>query len=135
MASGRRVLRDFLRRQSAVTDLIGERLYAGDLPVKGRRAASQYRAYAIVLRAQGGILDDTMNPWTDTRVDVMCFGPDYDEAEDLAVIVAYAIKSGWPSATASDGMRDIEITDGGRVVARGVAMPYYVEHRTDEEPA
>lgn len=85
-------LRTFLKQDQAVSDLVGGRVFAFELPDKENK--SMPRA-AVVLRQTGGgvfIGGSTYLRLGDTRVDASCYGATAWEASQVSLAVHTALK-------------------------------------------
>lgn len=81
---------DFLQSQTVITDLVGSRVFGGELP---RSENAQMPRQAVVLTPAGGGLYGTETAdWGDSRVDIDCYGASPLDAWELYLAVADALK-------------------------------------------
>ncbi len=76
-----------LSNTSAVTDIVGAKIYPVVIPEKTEAPAVAWRVRATPEYSKSG------NPYDECNVDVMCFARDYDDVVDLFLAVRAALEN------------------------------------------
>jgi hypothetical protein len=102
------VMREYLRQDAGVAALVGENVFAGELPRRLTKSwTPDYAQAAVVVEADGGAsFGFSASSWAHVGgrgLRTRCFGPTNAKAEAVDAAVRWALKELRPPWRASDG--------------------------------